>query len=45
MREVWQDEMETLYKVSFADGVSASTAVMEEWYRALAAHNGVPVHG
>ena len=45
VREVWQDEMETLYKVSLADGLSTSTAVMEEWYRALAAHNGVPVQG
>ena len=37
VRQVWSDGYEQLYRAAFADGETKASAVMQEWYDALAA--------
>ena len=36
VRQVWNGDCEQLYKAVFADGTTKASAVMQEWYEALA---------
>ena len=39
IRQVWSGDNEALYKAVYADGATRASAIMREWYNALAAAN------
>ena len=45
IRRVYDDGTETLYRATFTDGKTTSTAVMQEWYDAIAAQRDIDLLG